>query len=120
MKNMYEEIGQEKLEKMIDIFYHYVSSHETLSVIFPGDWEETSRKQKMFMTQLLGGPPLYSMERGHPMMRARHLPFTITIERAVEWLECMEKAMDDVQLEENIKITLLTQFRNIARNMINT
>lgn len=119
-KIVYEEIGEEKLYKMIDIFYKYVSKHETLSPIFPGDWEETARKQKLFMTQLLGGPALYSMERGHPMMRARHLPFPITIDRAKEWLECMEKAMVEVELDEDIQLHLLKLFSNIAGNMVNT
>lgn len=118
--NIYEEIGEVKLYQMIDTFYKYVSIHETLSPIFPGDWSETARKQKLFMTQLLGGPALYSMERGHPMMRARHLPFPITVERATEWIDCMEKAMDEVQLQKEIKEYLLTLFSNIARNMINT
>ncbi|MCY9072878.1 thiol management oxidoreductase, partial [Bacillus inaquosorum] len=40
------------------------------------------RKQKQFLTQYLGGPPLYTEEHGHPMLRARHLPFPITNERA--------------------------------------
>lgn len=118
--NVYETIGKEKLYELIDTFYKYVSTHETLSPIFPGDWKETARKQKLFMTQLLGGPALYSMERGHPMMRARHLPFPITVERATEWIECMEKAMDEAQLQDEIKAHLLMLFKNIARNMINT
>lgn len=118
--NIYEEIGKDKLYEMIDTFYKYVSKHETLSVIFPGDWEETARKQKLFLTQLLGGPALYSMERGHPMMKARHLPFPITVDRATEWLECMEMAMDEVKIQEDIKLHLYSLFRNIARNMINS
>ena len=48
------------------------------------------------MTQFLGGPPLYTEEHGHPMLRARHMPFEITQTRAKEWLQCMEEAMNEV------------------------
>jgi len=116
---MYEYIGKEKLEELVDTFYGYVSKHEKLSPIFPGDWEETARKQKLFLTQYLGGPQYYSMDRGHPRMRARHLPFPITIERAHDWLDCMEKAMNDVGLGDEIKIPLLGQLKNVAYHMVN-
>ncbi|WP_407920414.1 globin domain-containing protein [Gottfriedia luciferensis] len=118
-QSMYEYIGKEKLEELVDTFYSYVSKHERLSPIFPGDWEETARKQKLFLTQFLGGPQYYSMERGHPRMRARHLPFPITIELAHDWLDCMAKAMDDVDLDEEIKEPLLQHLRNVAYHMVN-
>ena len=31
--------------------------------------KETSRKQKQFLTQFLGGPDLYTQEHGHPMLK---------------------------------------------------
>ena len=33
------------------------------------------------------------------MMRARHMNFPITPDRAQAWLECMSEAMDEVGLE---------------------
>lgn len=62
MNTPFEQIGQETLYEMIDIFYRYVAHDTRINHLFPGDFEETSRKQKQFLTQFLGGPTLYSDE----------------------------------------------------------
>ncbi len=74
----YEAIGEELLSQLVDTFYERVKRHPLLYPIFPDDLTETARKQKQFLTQYLGGPPLYTEEHGHPMLRARHLPFNHT------------------------------------------
>lgn len=57
------------LYDMIDYFYTLVEKDERLNHLFPGDFAETSRKQKQFLTQFLGGPNIYTEEHGHPMLR---------------------------------------------------
>lgn len=52
----YDIIGKEALYDMIDYFYTLVEKDERLNHLFPGDFAETSRKQKQFLTQFLGGP----------------------------------------------------------------
>ncbi|WP_449374955.1 globin domain-containing protein, partial [Bacillus licheniformis] len=98
----YEAIGEELLSQLVDTFYERVKRHPLLYPIFPDDLTETARKQKQFLTQS-GGPPLYTEEHGHPMLRARHLPFPITPERADAWLSCMKEAMDHVGLKGEIR-----------------
>ncbi|ABS73521.1 MULTISPECIES: globin domain-containing protein [Bacillus] len=115
----YEAIGEELLSQLVDTFYERVSSHPLLKPIFPSDLTETARKQKQFLTQYLGGPPLYTEEHGHPMLRARHLPFPITDERADAWLSCMSKAMDQVGLEGDIREFLYGRLELTARHMVN-
>ncbi len=63
-------------------------------------------KQRLFLTQFLGGPPLYSQVHGPPAMRRRHLPFEITPIRAdpiraENWLKCMKEAFDEVGLSDH-------------------
>ena len=62
--------GEHTISKLVDAFYARVAQHPDLAPIFPDDLTETARKQKQFLTQYLGGPPLYTEEHGHPMMRA--------------------------------------------------
>ncbi|MCK2001504.1 globin [[Brevibacterium] frigoritolerans] len=116
----YELIGEGQLHKLIDVFYSNVSQHPDLQPIFPDDLTETVRKQKQFMTQYLGGPSLYTEEHGHPMLRARHIPFEITPERAKAWLSCMYQAMDEVGLEGEIREFLYHRLYLTAQHMINT
>lgn len=115
----YEEIGAEKLSELIDLFYSKVAVHPDLYPIFPADLSETARKQKQFMTQYLGGPNLYSEEHGHPMMKARHMPFPITQQRADAWLSCMSEAMDEVELDEKVRDFFFRRLVLTARHMVN-
>ncbi|WP_102692878.1 globin domain-containing protein [Rummeliibacillus pycnus] len=115
----FEEIGKEKLYKMIDIFYSKVANNPKLKPIFPDDLSETARKQKQFQTQYLGGPNLYTEEHGHPMLKARHMPFKITPERAQAWLECMSEAMDEIGLEGKFRDIYYQRLVLTAHHMIN-
>lgn len=116
----FEAIGEQKLHQLIDAFYHRVGKHPELTPIFPKDLTETARKQKQFLTQYLGGPSLYTLEHGHPMMRARHSSFEITPRRAKVWLECMADAMDEVELETSFRQGFYSRLVLTAKHMINT
>ncbi|WP_409304669.1 globin [Peribacillus sp. SCS-155] len=116
----YEVIGERVLHRLIDVFYSKVSKHPDLIPIFPDDLTETARKQKQFMTQYLGGPSLYTNEHGHPMLRARHIPFEVTPKRAEAWLSCMRDAMDEVGLEGEFREFFYHRLHLTAQHMINT
>ena len=115
----YEEIGAEKLSELIDLFYSKVAVHPDLHPIFPDDLTETARKQKQFQTQFLGGPNLFTDEHGHPMMKARHMPFPITEKRADAWLACMAQAMDEVGLDGKIREIYFKRLTLTAKHMVN-
>ena len=115
----YEELGAEKLSELMHAFYARVAKHPQLIPIFPEDLTETIRKQIQFQTQYLGGPNYYTEEHGHPMMRARHMNFKITPDRAQAWLECMAEAMDEVDLEEKFRKTYYQRLVMTAHHMIN-
>lgn len=116
----YEEIGAEKLEQLIHAFYKRVGKHPLLRPIFPEDLTETARKQIQFQTQYLGGPNLYSQEHGHPMLKARHMSFKITPDRAQAWLECMSEAMDEVGLEGKFREIYFQRLVLTGHHMINS
>jgi hemoglobin len=117
----YEAIGgDEIITKLVNAFYNRVGQHPLLKPIFPDDLTETARKQRQFLTQYLGGPPLYSSEHGHPMMRARHLPFEITPTRAKAWLSCMEEAMDEIGIDGPLRHEFYQRLTLTAQHMVNT
>ena len=115
----YEELGAEKLSELMHAFYARVAQHPALKPIFPEDLTETIRKQIQFQTQYLGGPNLYTDEHGHPMMRARHMHFKITPDRAQAWLECMMEAMDVVGLEGKFREVYFKRLVLTAQHMVN-
>ncbi|WP_332633010.1 globin [Halalkalibacter flavus] len=116
----FDALGGEKiLSKLVDTFYSKVAKHPDIASLFPEDLTETARKQKQFLTQFLGGPTLYTEEHGHPMLRARHMPFVITPVQAEAWLTCMESAMDDVGIEGVIREYMLERLTMTAHHMVN-
>lgn len=118
--NLYEDIGgAETLQKLVQVFYTLVAAHPDLAPIFPDDLTETKEKQYKFLTQFLGGPPLYSEEYGHPMLRARHMPFPITPKRAEAWLSCMNKALDNIDLHGPIREFFFHRLIQTAYHMVN-
>jgi hemoglobin len=116
----FEAIGEETLHRLVETFYGLVAQHPDLAPIFPNDFTEITRKQKQFLTQYLGGPPLYTEEHGHPMMRARHLPFPVTPTRSKAWLSCMSQAMDEVGLSGSLRNEFYSRLYLTAQHMINT
>ncbi|WP_078555163.1 globin [Bacillus alkalicellulosilyticus] len=111
--------GYEFLDKLVDTFYKNVQDEPILAPLFPNDLTETARKQKQFLTQFLGGPTLYSDEHGHPMLRARHMPFTITPKHAEAWLTCMRKAMDEVKFTGELREQIYARLTFTAHHMVN-
>ncbi|ARK31456.1 globin domain-containing protein [Halalkalibacter krulwichiae] len=116
----YETLGGEQvLSQLVDTFYTKVSQHSDLAPLFPDDLTETARKQKQFLTQFLGGPTLYTDEHGHPMLRARHMPFVITPIQAEAWLFCMKEAMDEIELTGPIRDYMIERLTMTANHMVN-
>ncbi|EGQ3470958.1 globin [Staphylococcus pseudintermedius] len=115
----YEVIGQERLYQLIDHFYSLVEQDNRINHLFPGDFAETVRKQKQFLTQFLGGPDLYTQEHGHPMLRMRHLPFPIDDKAKEAWLENMHTAITHAQLPHGAGDYLYERLRLTANHMVN-
>jgi len=120
MENLYEKIGEKRINQLIEEFYERVFSSPQISHLFQTDKELIKSKQKAFLTQFLGGPQLYTETYGHPRMRARHLPHAITTDAAQEWLRCMKAAIETLDMPDNLKVALYNCFPPLAGHMINS
>lgn len=72
-----------------------------------------------FLSGWLGGPQLYVERYGHPMLRARHLPFAIAERERDQWLWCMERAIDEHAMPDDLKQFLRQRLRPLADHMRN-
>ena len=120
MDNLYDKLGEDNLDLLIDAFYDRVTKSEVISHLFKTDIQEVKRKQKLFLTQFLGGDMLYSKEFGHPKMRMRHMPHKITPNAAYEWLECMKSAIISLDVSDDLKVELFHRFPKLAAHMVNS
>ncbi|MBT1700821.1 globin [Fulvivirgaceae bacterium PWU4] len=116
---IFERLGEENLRLLVDRFYDLVFANEQIAPLFKTDKNVIKEKQRLFLTQFLGGPPLYSEQYGHPRLRARHIPHPIGEDDAVAWLSCMSAAITSLAIDESLKDELFKRFVPTAMFMVN-
>ncbi|GJM34889.1 MAG: hypothetical protein DHS20C18_38900 [Saprospiraceae bacterium] len=119
LPSIYDELGAENLQIMVNRFYDFVVEDPVLSPLFKTDMEVVRQKQLMFLTQFFGGPNLYNETYGHPRLRMRHLPHAITEDAAVAWLKCMHRAVESLDISEDLKSQVFNSFPRVAAHMVN-
>lgn len=120
MQTIYERLGDENLEKLVDNFYNKVLADDRIKDLFQTDIKEVKSKQYMFLTQFFGGPPRYTEVHGHPKLRMRHFPHKVTPDGASAWLECMSEAISELPIDESFQKEIFQRFPHAARHMVNT
>lgn len=114
--------GQPTVDRIIDAFYDRMDTLPEARIIrrlHPQDLSATRVVLKKYFAQWLGGPPTYSEERGHPRLRARHLPFRIGDEERDAWMFCMRDAIEATVADQEIREWILGQLSKLADWMRN-
>jgi len=119
----YEQLGgAEKVKELVDRFYNNMNTlpeAETIRKLHPQDLTDSRNKLYMFLSGWLGGPPLYEQIHGHPRLRARHLPFAIGARERDQWLTCMNRALNQMELDVALRHQLEQSFLRTADFMRN-
>ncbi|WP_413612413.1 group II truncated hemoglobin [Bdellovibrio sp. HCB-110] len=119
----YELLGGESvLRNLVKRFYEIMDTlPETKSLrdMHPQDLQGSEDKLFMFMSGWLGGPNLFQEKFGHPMLRARHMPFKIGKPERDQWMICMVHACDDLKIEDPLRSELLHSLLRLADHMRN-
>ncbi len=114
--------GDATVRRLVDRFYDLMDSvpeHYVIRKLHPADLAGSREKLYLFLSGWLGGPQLYAEKFGHPMLRARHLPFAIGLAERDAWLACMKQAMSDCEIEAGLKMGLLDSLFKTADWMRN-
>ena len=112
--------GAAAIRRLVEAFYPRVQGHPDLAPLFPADIRPVLERQYRFLTQLLGGPPLYSELYGPPMLRARHLPHAVSPRSRDAWLACMAEAVAEAGLPPEAGASLLQRLAPVAAHMVST
>jgi hemoglobin len=119
----YEWVGGEgAVRALVDRFYDLMDlepAYAELRALHPTTLEGSRDKLFWFLCGWLGGPQHYVERFGHPRLRARHLPFPIGIKERDQWLQCMDQAMQELQLDPVLVGRLRESFFNTADWMRN-
>ncbi len=114
--------GEPRVRALVDRFYDLMDlepQYAALRATHGSDLAIAREKLFLFLCGWLGGPDYYVQKFGHPMLRARHLPFAIGIKERNQWVQCMDQAMGEVGVDPQLRERLYDSFMNTADWMRN-
>ena len=113
-------IGNEGLKCLVAAFFRQVPGDEILSAIYPADDLDGAEQRLLsFLIFRFGGPDHYLQQRGHPQLRMRHAPFTITQGVRDRWMLLMERALIMAELPAEATAIMQPFLSEVATFLIN-
>ena len=114
--------GDEKIRAVVDRFYDLMDlepRYAELRASHGSTLESARQKLFWFLCGWMGGPQHYTERFGHPRLRMRHMPFSIGIVERDQWLACMDQAMQELGVDEELRRRLGQSFFQTADWMRN-
>lgn len=114
--------GEAALRALVDRFYALmdeVPEYHGIRRLHPADLGGSADKLFMFLSGWLGGPSLYIEKFGHPMLRARHLPYAIGDAERDQWMACMRQALAESGIAPDLAARLAEAMQGTADWMRN-
>lgn len=114
--------GDAGVRSIVDRFYDLMDSAPeaaTIRRLHAASLKASREKLYMYLVGWTGGPPVYVQQRGHPMLRARHLPFSIGAVERDEWVWCMDRSLDAHEMPDWLRAGLKQKLHALADHMRN-
>ena len=114
--------GEEGIRMLVDAFYDHMDLDPEFAGIrklHPETLDASRDKLYWFLCGWMGGPNHYVERFGHPMLRARHLPFPIGSPERDAWIACMRLALADCETDSKLVDWLMGQLSGTANWMRN-
>lgn len=119
----YDEIGGDSgVRAIVDRFYDLMdTAPEAVHVraLHATSLKVSREKLRLFLTGWTGGPQVYVEKYGHPMLRQRHFPFAIGAVERDEWLWCMDRALTEHVMPDDLRAYLRQRLHALADHMRN-
>jgi len=118
----YDEVGgRETFAKIVSVFYREVALDPVLKPMYPEeDLGPAEERLLLFLEQYWGGPTTYSERRGHPRLRARHMPYKVNPLARDRWITHMTAAVRSAGLSPLHESEMLDYIERAAHSMLNT
>lgn len=114
--------GADGVRRLVDRFYDLMdAAPEAANIrrLHATSLKASREKLFLFLSGWTGGPPTYVERFGHPRLRMRHLPFAIGARERDEWLWCMDRALDEHEMPDDVRAYLRQRFHALADHMRN-
>lgn len=115
--------GHDAIVRLVDAFYRAMDTlpeAATIRAMHEPDLRATKGVLVKYLSEWLGGPKLYTPERGAPMLRRRHQPFAIDSAARDAWMACMRQALSEVCTDAALRAELDAAFYKVADFIRNT
>src|SRR5271154_964393 len=117
---IYSTIGAKGFARLVAAFYRQVPQDDLLAPMYPAnDLPGAEQRLRDFLIGRFGGPQTYIGQRGHPRLRARHLPFAINQTIRDRWMRLMDNALGEASLPSRAEEVLRKFFNEMSTFMIN-
>lgn len=117
-----DERRDQRVRALVDRFYDLMDARpeaRAIRAMHPTDLAHSREKLHLFLRGWLGGPQTYVERFGHPRLRARHLPFRIDDDAALQWMSCMSDALAELVPEPELREAMAGALRRMAAHMRN-
>ena len=114
--------GDAGIRRLVDRFYDLVDSAPeaaTIRALHAKSLKASRDKLHLYLMMWTGGPQTYAERNGHPRLRMRHFPFHISTRERDEWLWCMDRALAEHDMPDELRIQLRERFHALADHMRN-
>lgn len=114
--------GEPQVHALVGRFYDLMElepAYTELRAVHGSTLDDARQKLFWFLCGWLGGPNHYIDRFGHPMLRARHLPYAIGLRERDQWMACMIQAMEDKAIDPALAQRLAESFFGTADWMRN-
>ncbi|MFP8779105.1 group II truncated hemoglobin [Hydrogenophaga sp. RWCD_12] len=115
--------GETRVRALVDRFYDLMDiepGYHELRLAHGTTLDDARQKLFWYLCGWLGGPSYYEDRFGHPRLKMRHMPFKIGILERDQWLACMDQAMGEIAVPEDLRARLRDAFFKTADWMRNT
>ncbi|AWV14824.1 hypothetical protein A3862_04320 [Methylobacterium sp. XJLW] len=119
MRNLYSEIGEDKLRLLVDKFYDIVEQDPAVEELhllhLRGHGINHSRSEQFrFLSGFFGGPKLYVEKFGHANLTRIHEHIEIGPTLRTLWLNCMARAVSEIKLPEETGAEVMRHLTRIV------
>lgn len=109
--------GEAVVDRIVEAFYRRMDTlpeARGIRAMHEADLSRTKAVLKQYLGEWLGGPKLYSQERGHPRLRMRHIGFSIGPSERDQWMLCMRGALEEALTDDGLREQLAQSFFKLA------
>ena len=113
----YQALGEDGIRAICDAFYDILDKLPEAADVRRMHAEDlTPMKEKLgdYLVGWMGGPPVYADKHGTVCMTTPHQPYAIGPRERDQWLLCMDKALDAVAVEAEVKEMLKVPLYRVA------